>query len=106
MKTNLTLTATPQMMLNRKYYQVSKTEIEFHMIDIMYMVLHMRAHTKKDDIFMQRRPGQILTCILEWGQGPCKKSKPYPAQAYTTLVVLVSLKSSLLLFELNAHKMI
>ena len=32
---------------------------------------------------------KIFTCILEWGQGACKKSKPYPARAYTTLVVLV-----------------
>ena len=32
-----------------------------------------------------------FTCILEWGQGSCKKSGPYPARAYTTLVVLVPL---------------
>ena len=44
---------------------------------------------RKDDIFMQRRLGQILTCILEWGQRTCKKSRPYPTRAYTTLVVLV-----------------
>ena len=29
-----------------------------------------------------------FTCILEWGQGTCKKSRPCPARAYTTLVVL------------------
>ena len=44
---------------------------------------------RKDDIFMQRRLGQIFTCILEWGQGTCKKSRLYPARAYRTLVVLV-----------------
>ena len=44
-KINVTEKATPQMMLNRKCYQVSKPEIEFHMIDIMYAALHMRAHT-------------------------------------------------------------
>ena len=38
---------------------------------------------------MQRRPGQIFTCILEWGQRTYKKSRPYPARAYTSLVVLV-----------------
>ena len=36
---------------------------------------------RKDDIFTQRRLGQIFTCILKWGQGTCKKSKPYPARA-------------------------
>ena len=41
----LTLTATPKMMLNRKCYQVSKPEIEFHMKDIMYVALHIRTHT-------------------------------------------------------------
>ena len=35
---------------------------------------------------MQRQLGSIL---LEWGQGTCKKSRPCPARAYTTLVVLV-----------------
>ena len=38
---------------------------------------------------MQRRVGKVLTCILEWGQRTCKNSRPYPAQAYTTIVVLV-----------------
>ena len=41
----LTLTATPQLMLNSNCYQVSKPEIEFHMMDIMYTALHMHAHT-------------------------------------------------------------
>ena len=41
-------------------------------------IAHARTN-RKDDIFMQRRLGQIFTCILEWGQGTCKKSKPYPA---------------------------
>ena len=49
------------------------------------------AHTsRKDYIFMERQRGQIITCILERGQGTCKKSRAYPAQAYTTVVVLVS----------------
>ena len=46
---------------------------------------------RKYDIFIQRRLRQIFTCILEWGQRTCKKSRPYPARAYTTLVVLVLL---------------
>ena len=52
---------------------------------------------RKDNIFMQRQQGQIFTCIFEWGQGTCKKSKPYPDRAYTTFVVLVS-NPSLFLF--------
>ena len=43
----LTLTATPQMMLNRKCYQVSKPEMEFHMIDMIYAALPMGAQTEK-----------------------------------------------------------
>ena len=35
-------------------------------------IAHVRTN-RKDDIFMQRRLGQIFTCILEWGQGTCKK---------------------------------
>ena len=54
--------------------------------------IHGIAHVhtnRKDDISMQSRLGQICICILEWGKGLVKKSKPYPARAYTTLVVLV-----------------
>ena len=46
---------------------------------------------RKDNIFMQRQLWQIFTCILEWGQGTCKKSRLYPAQAYTILVELVNI---------------
>ena len=34
-------------MFNRKWYQASKLEIEFHMINITYAALHMRAQTEK-----------------------------------------------------------
>ena len=34
-------------------------------------IAHARSY-KKDDIFMQRRLGQIFTCILEWGKGLLK----------------------------------
>ena len=53
-------------------------------------IAHARTN-RKDDIFMERRLGQIFTCTLERGQGTCKKSRPYLARAYTTLVVLVYL---------------
>ena len=51
-------------------------------------IAHARTN-RNDNIFMQRRLGQIFTCILEWVQRTCKKSRPYPVRAYTTLVVLV-----------------
>ena len=34
-------------------------------------IAHVRTN-RKDNIFMQRRLGQIFTCILQWGQGTCK----------------------------------
>ena len=46
-------------------------------------IAHARSYIK-DDIFMQRRLGQIFTCILKWGRMTCKKSRLYPARAYTT----------------------
>ena len=41
------MTATPQLMLNRKWYQASKPEMEFHMINMLYAVLPLRARTEK-----------------------------------------------------------
>ena len=35
----LTMTATPQLLLNRKWYHVSKPEMEFHMINKTYATL-------------------------------------------------------------------
>ena len=48
---------------------------------------HFLTHVNCNTIFMERQRGQIITCILERGEGTCKKSR---AQAYTTVVVLVS----------------
>ena len=45
--------------------------MELHMIDTMYAALPVRTN-RKDDIFMQRRLGQIFKCILEWGKGHVK----------------------------------
>ena len=59
-------------------------------------IAHARTN-RKDYIFMQRRLGQIFTCILERGQVTCKKSKPYPARAYTTLVMLVKINDSFII---------
>ena len=41
------MTARPQLMLNRKSYQVSKPEMEFHIINIIYAELSMRAQSEK-----------------------------------------------------------
>ena len=49
------MTATSQLMYNQKWWQVSKPEMEFHMMNITYAALHMRAQTEKNDIFMQKR---------------------------------------------------
>ena len=43
----LTSTATGQLILNRKCYQVFKTEMELHMINIIYAALPMREQTEK-----------------------------------------------------------
>ena len=40
----LILTATQQLMLNLKWYQVSKPEMEFHMKNTIYAALTMCAH--------------------------------------------------------------
>ena len=43
----LTSTATGQLVLNGKCYQVSKPEMELHMINMIYAALPMRAQTEK-----------------------------------------------------------
>ena len=46
----LTLTATAQLTPNRKSYQLSKPEKEFHVMEEMYAALHMHmcAENKQD----------------------------------------------------------
>ena len=44
---HLTSKATGQLILNRKFYQMSKPEMELHMINIIYAALPMRAQTEK-----------------------------------------------------------
>ena len=63
-------------------------------------IAHVRTN-RKDDIFMQRRQGQIFTCILEWGQRTYKKLRPHSARAYTTLVVLVKAWMTLQLTDIK-----
>ena len=59
--------------------------MEFHMINITYAALHMRAQTEKTKFSCK----DDCRSILERGKGLVKKSGLYPARAYTTLVVLV-----------------
>ena len=53
------------LLSNQICYQVSKPEMEFHMIHNICGIAHARTN-RKDNIFMQRRQGQIFLCILEW----------------------------------------
>ena len=41
------MTATPQLTLNRKQYQLLKPEMEFHMINILNAALFMCAEVEK-----------------------------------------------------------
>ena len=50
----LTLTTTLRLMLNQKWYQVSKPEMEFHIIKIIYAALPAFTN-RKDNNFMRRR---------------------------------------------------
>ena len=72
----LTLTATAQLTLNRKSYQLSKPEIEFHMTEEMYAALHMCMWAEKTTFHSGVGGGTAFRIM-------------YPARAYTTLVVLV-----------------
>ena len=60
----LTVTATPQLMLNRKLFQDSKPEMEFHMINIIYAEFSIRAQTEKttfsckDDCTLTKHTGR------------------------------------------------
>ena len=40
-------TATPQLMSNQKWYEASKPESEFHMINMIYAALPIHAQTEK-----------------------------------------------------------
>ena len=64
--------------------------MEFHMIDITYAAMHIRAQTEKTTFSCK----DDCRSILEWGKGLVKKSRLYPARAYTTLVVLVYIKTN------------
>ena len=107
----LTVTAIPQLMLNRKWYQASKPEMEFHMINITYAALHMREQTEnttfacKDDctlnideahtaldifrfvvfFFMKSHLTQLIRVGLKW----CKFSWAWPSSAPSCFLYLL-----------------
>ena len=77
------LSPWPQLMLNRIWYQASKPELEFHIINIMYAALPMRAHTEKTtfsckDNWLLTKPIRCWTysalrlhfnlAVLVWGE--------------------------------------
>ena len=47
----LTLTAMPQLIVNRKCYQVLKPEIKFKMMNEIYAALRMGTHIQKRRYF-------------------------------------------------------
>ena len=57
----LTLIATAQLTPKRKSYQLSKPEIEFHMMEEMYAALCMCMHAEKTTVF-----GKDNLTIVEW----------------------------------------
>ena len=68
----LTMTATPQLMLNRKWYQASKPEMLFHIINIMYAAMPMRAKIEKttfsckDDCTLTKRTWRWTYSALQY----------------------------------------
>ena len=79
----LTMTATPQLMLNRKRYQASKPEMEFHMINMMYAALPMRATTTfscKDDCILTKHTRRWTYSPLRLQYDLCRTSFQTPPQ--------------------------
>ena len=58
--------------------------MEFHMIDVIYAALPMCAQTEKTTFSCKDDQGKSL--YVYWSGA---KSRPFPARAYTTIVVLV-----------------
>ena len=68
---SFTLTATQHLMSYLICYLVSKPDMEFQMIDIIYAALPMCAQTEKT-IFSCKDDSDKSVCILEWGKGLVK----------------------------------
>ena len=60
---HLTLTATAQLTLNRKSYQLSKPEIEFHVMEEMYAALRLCTCEEKTTVL-----GKDDSSIVDWGR--------------------------------------
>ena len=59
----LTLTAKAQLTPNRKSFQLSKPEIEFHVMEEMYAALRMCTCAEKTPFY-----GKDDSFIVEWGE--------------------------------------
>ena len=79
------MTAIAQLTPKRKSYQLSKPEIEFHMMEEMYAALCMCMCAEKTTVFGKDDSGV---------GGGIAFITVYPARAYTTLVLLVKILSS------------
>ena len=80
----LTMTATPQLMLNRKWYQASKPEMEFHMIKMMYAALPMRAPTTfscKDDCIFTKH-------TLCWTYSPLRLQYDLCCTSFIIIIII------------------
>ena len=74
----LILTVKAQLTANRKSYQLSKPEIEFHVMEEIYAVLTItHVHMcRKDDIFRQRRLNHSGMWECDYGT-QSHAAKPY-----------------------------
>ena len=58
-----------QLILNRKRYHVFKPDMQFNMLNIIYVTLRMYVHTyRKDVIFMERRLLLSLNLLPLYGK--------------------------------------
>ena len=60
------MTATPQLMINRKWYQASEPEMEFHMINMIYAALSMRARLERSIFLTGRDQSFAHTYVYAW----------------------------------------
>ena len=63
-----------QLKINQKYYQVSKPEIEFNMMNIIYMLLRMYMHREKTTFICKDHYCKALH--INMNDSPPKKLDP------------------------------
>ena len=78
-----TLTATEQLILDQKFYHVSKPEIVFNMMNIIYVALPMCAYTEKTTFSCKDDDCRALHTNLLF-------CKDYVSRSHTSVCLLVS----------------